>query len=94
MNQKFKLMKKSSHLILIVSLEKAIWNWMETYPHEFGELQKKPNEELSKFCEGLFDILDSLSDNKKGRAVMWSLQIMLLILSPVSLHLEKLKLIL
>lgn len=57
---------------------------METYPHEFGELQKKPHEELSKCCEGLFDILDTLSDNKKGRAVVWSLQIMLLILSPVS----------
>ncbi|KAK6622690.1 hypothetical protein RUM43_008532 [Polyplax serrata] len=81
-NQKFKLLKKAGHLILTVSLERAIWNWMETYPHEFSELQKKPHEELSKCCEGLFDILDTLSDNKKGRAVVWSLQIMLLILSP------------
>lgn len=83
-NQKFRLLKKSGHLILITSLEKAIWNWMDTYPHEFGELQKKPNEELSKCCEGLFDILDTLADNKKGRAAVWPLQIMLLILSPVS----------
>lgn len=88
-NQKFKGIKKTSHQgqiviqTLIVSLEKAIWNWMETYPREFGDLQKKPNEDLAKTCEGLFDILDSLTDSKKGRAAVWSLQMMLLILSPV-----------
>ncbi len=27
------------HLVLIASLEKAIWNWMDTYPHEFTEIQ-------------------------------------------------------
>nr|CAD7452027.1 unnamed protein product [Timema tahoe] len=43
---------------------------------------KKPNEELSKCCEGLFDILDTFADNKKGRAAVWPLQIMLLVLSP------------
>lgn len=67
------------------SLEKAIWNWMDTYPHEFADIQKKPNEELSKCCEGLFDILDSFAENKKSRAAVWPLQIMLLMLSPVSL---------
>lgn len=66
------------------SLEKAIWNWMDTFPYEFAELQKNPNEELSKCCEQLFDILDTFADNKKGRAAVWPLQIMLLILSPVS----------
>ncbi|KAK7864725.1 hypothetical protein R5R35_013611 [Gryllus longicercus] len=80
--QKFRLLKKSAQLVLITSLEKAIWNWMDTYPHEFADLQKKPNEELAKCCEGLFDILDSFADNKKGRVAMWPLQIMLLILSP------------
>ncbi len=25
----------------------AIWNWMDNYPEEFTELQKKPNEELA-----------------------------------------------
>ncbi|XP_068081132.1 neurofibromin [Anabrus simplex] len=80
--QKFRLLKKSAQLVLMTSLEKAIWNWMDTYPNEFADLQKKPNEELSKCCEGLFDILDSFADNKKGRVAMWPLQIMLLILSP------------
>lgn len=83
-NQKFRLLKKSAHLVLMNSLEKAIWNWLETYPDEFAELQKNPNEELSKSCEQLFDILDSFADNKKGRATVWPLQIMLLVLSPVS----------
>lgn len=82
--QKFKLLRKSAYLVLMSSLEKAIWNWMDTYPYEFAELQKNPNEELSKCCEQLFDILDFFAENnKKGRAAVWPLQIMLLILSPV-----------
>ncbi|XP_023718196.1 neurofibromin isoform X5 [Cryptotermes secundus] len=80
--QKFRLLKKSAQLVLMTSLEKAIWNWMDTYPNEFADLQKKHNEELAKCCEGLFDILDSFADNKKGRAAVWPLQIMLLVLSP------------
>jgi len=86
-NAKFRLLKKSAHLVLITSLEKAIWNWLDTYPQEFEELQKNPNEELSKQCEILFDILDGLADNKKGRAAVWPLQIVLLLLSPVSTNL-------
>lgn len=81
--QKFRQLKKSVHAILMNSLEKAIWNWMDTYPHEFANLQKQPNEELGKACGELFDVLDSCADNKKGRAaIFWPLQIMLLILSP------------
>lgn len=56
---------------------------MDHYPYEFAELQKNTNEELSKCCEQLFDILDNFADNKKGRPAVWSLQIMLLILAPV-----------
>lgn len=26
---------------------KAIWNWLDTYPEEFTDLQKRPNAELS-----------------------------------------------
>ncbi|KAK9758709.1 GTPase-activator protein for Ras-like GTPase [Popillia japonica] len=80
--QKFRLLKKSAHLVLMNSLEKAIWNWIDTYPYEFAELHRNPNEELAKCCEQLFDILDSYADNKKGRAAVWPLQIMLLILTP------------
>ncbi|KAF5294854.1 hypothetical protein FQA39_LY00338 [Lamprigera yunnana] len=80
--QKFRLLKKTAYIVLMSSLERAIWNWMDTYPYEFAELQKNPNEDLSKCCEQLFDILDALTDNKKGRAAVWPLQIMLLILSP------------
>lgn len=69
---------------MIVSLERAIWNWMENYPQEFFEIQQKPDEELSKCCEAFFDILETLSDYKKGRALVWPLQMMLLVLSPVS----------
>jgi hypothetical protein len=48
-------------------------------------LKKNQNEDLAKCCDGLFDILDSFADNKKGRAAVWPLQIMLLVLSPVSI---------
>ncbi|EFX74727.1 hypothetical protein DAPPUDRAFT_307021 [Daphnia pulex] len=79
---KSKLLRKSVHLVLIASLEKAIWNWMDTYPHEFTEIQKCPNADLSKCCEQLFDILDSFAENNKRRAAVWPLQIMLLVISP------------
>ena len=29
---KFRSLKKNAHLILMQSLEKAVWNWMDTYP--------------------------------------------------------------
>lgn len=82
--QKVRSLKKSAHLVLMNSLEKAIWNWMDTYPNEFAEVQKQPNEELGKACEELFHVLDTFVDNKKSRAavVVWPLQIMLLVLSP------------
>lgn len=81
---KFRLLKKTAHLVLITSLERAIWNWIETYPYEFAELQRNPNEEMSKCAEQLFEILDAFGDNKKGKSAVWSLQMMLLILAPVS----------
>lgn len=80
--QKFKLLKKSAHLVLLNSLEKALWNWIEFHPKEFEDLQRNPNEELSKCCEIFFDILDSYAENKKSRSTVWPLQILLLILSP------------
>ncbi len=43
---KFKSLKKAAHLILMNSLEKAIWNWMDNHPQEFKELQRKEHEEL------------------------------------------------
>ena len=81
--QKFKLLKKSAHMVLLNSLEKALWNWIEYHPKEFEDLQRNPNEELSKCCETFFDTLDSYAqENKKSRSAVWSLQIILLILSP------------
>ncbi|XP_055550326.1 neurofibromin isoform X2 [Wyeomyia smithii] len=80
--QKFKSLKKSAHLILLNSLEKALWNWIEFHPKEFEDLQRNPNDELSKCCETFFDILDSYAENKKARSAVWPLQIMLLVLSP------------
>lgn len=49
-NQKFRNLKKQVQPVLVHSLEKAIWNWMDTYPEEFTELQKKPNDDLTGKC--------------------------------------------
>ncbi len=32
-NSKFRTLKKGAQMALMVSLEKAIWNWMDTYPN-------------------------------------------------------------
>lgn len=37
--KKLLLLKKSAHMVLMTSLEKAIWNWMDTYPNEFADVQ-------------------------------------------------------
>lgn len=42
------MVKKSAHLALLTSLEKAIWNWIEYHPHEFAEIQRNQNDELAK----------------------------------------------
>lgn len=47
-NQKFRTLKKSAHMILLNSLERAFWNWIEFHPQEFAELQRNQNDELSK----------------------------------------------
>ncbi|XP_077511291.1 neurofibromin 1 isoform X3 [Amblyomma americanum] len=85
-NSKFRSLRKNAHLCLMNSLEKAIWNWMDTYPHEFMELQNKPNDELADACDRMFDVLDSFAENNKRRAQAWPLQIMLLVLCPIILE--------
>uniref|UniRef100_T1J6E5 Neurofibromin n=1 Tax=Strigamia maritima TaxID=126957 RepID=T1J6E5_STRMM len=80
--QKLKCLKKSVHLVLLSSLEKVIWNWLDNYPQEFADLYKKPNEELSDACEKLFDLLDIFAESNKRRAAVWPIQMLLLVLCP------------
>ncbi|XP_040571379.1 neurofibromin isoform X2 [Lepeophtheirus salmonis] len=85
-NSKFRSLKKSANTALMTSLERAIWNWMDAYPHEFIELQgASSNEELNRCCETLFEHLDNFGENKnnaKYRSIVWPLQMMLLVLTP------------
>ncbi|VDO69980.1 unnamed protein product [Schistosoma margrebowiei] len=63
--------------------KKAIWNWLENYPQEFDELQKKPNDELADCCERLFDLFTSLcAESGRKKILVWPLQMMLLVLCP------------
>ncbi|XP_042235752.1 neurofibromin-like isoform X1 [Homarus americanus] len=80
--QKFRSLRKNAQLVLMNSMEKSIWNWMDTYPNEFADLQKRRNEELAKCCEIMFEHLDSYAESNKRKAAVWPLQIMLLVLSP------------
>ncbi len=52
--QKFRLLKKSAQVVLMISLEKAIWNWMDTYPHEFAEIQVTFYKLSQTACVGMF----------------------------------------
>lgn len=54
------------------------------FMNPISRFQKMPNEELARYCETLFDILDVNADSKKGRPSIWSLQLLMLVLSPVS----------
>ncbi|KAK3767382.1 hypothetical protein RRG08_049749 [Elysia crispata] len=79
---KFKMLKSRPVIItLSQNLEKAIWNWMDNYPHEFTELHKQPNDELQECCDKLFDHL-IVFEGSRRRVQIWPLQMMLLILCP------------
>ncbi|XP_018650060.1 putative neurofibromin [Schistosoma mansoni] len=80
---RFRSLKKSTWLHLAVYLERAIWNWLENYPQEFDELQKKPIDELADCCERLFDLFTSLcAESGRKKILVWPLQMMLLVLCP------------
>jgi len=34
-------------VVCLLWLVQAIWHWMESYPEEFTELQKRPNDDLA-----------------------------------------------
>ncbi|XP_021368387.1 neurofibromin-like isoform X2 [Mizuhopecten yessoensis] len=81
---KFKLLKSKQVILTLASnLEKAIWNWMDNYPEEFTDLQKKPNEDLQDCCDKLFEHFNTcMESSKKKAAANWPLQMMLLVLCP------------
>ncbi|KRZ17579.1 Neurofibromin, partial [Trichinella zimbabwensis] len=75
--------KKENNQILFRSLENVIWNWMDTYPDQFHNLQVEQNNELNDCCDRLFDQLDTYgAESSKKKAIVWPLQMMLLILCP------------
>lgn len=84
-NVKFKALnvKKGVHNVLLQSIEKCIWNWMDTYPKEFVHLMKAPNQDLEDACDKMFELLDQFAESSnKRRLYAWPLQMLLLVLSP------------
>lgn len=86
-NEKFRALKKNVHFVLFVSIERAIWNWMDTSADEFMELQVKQKDTLTECCGKFFDLLDVYSEsNIKKRTNIWPLQMLLLVLCPRTLE--------
>ncbi|XP_053968460.1 neurofibromin isoform X3 [Anastrepha ludens] len=80
--------KKAPPLILLHSLEKAIWNWIEYHPHEFQDLQRGiTTKEISGCWEALLEFVEAYKlENKKNKTTVWPLQMLLLILNPSCLE--------
>lgn len=84
---KWRHLRKNNQTVLVTALEKAIWNWLDTYPDEFKDLQKRPNADLSDNCEKLFEHLDQFNEKQKNKSqIVWPLQTMLLVLCPIILE--------
>ncbi|XP_055375510.1 neurofibromin [Condylostylus longicornis] len=84
--QKFRS-KKAPPLILLNSLEKAIWNWIEVHPQEFQDLQRGLNRDITTCWEPLLDFVEAYkTENKKNKTYVWPLQMLLLILNPPALE--------
>jgi len=80
----FKRLKKTPQFVAAILLRKAIWNWIIIHPLEFGNLWKEPVK-MDTSSEKLFDVIVSLIDNNKKKALFWPLQTSLLIISPDTL---------
>ncbi|XP_038058629.1 neurofibromin-like isoform X2 [Patiria miniata] len=85
---KFPMLRKSVMATLVVSLEKAIWNWMDNYPEEFMMLHDTRESEIQDCCEKLFDMAESQPEmqSAKRKSSVWLLQVMLLILCPALMN--------
>ncbi|KAM7364589.1 neurofibromin 1 isoform 1-T1 [Cochliomyia hominivorax] len=79
--------KRAPPLILLNSIEKAIWNWIEYHPQEFQDLQRGMNRDISTCWEPLLDFVEAFkAENKKSKTTVWPLQMLLLILNPACLE--------
>ncbi len=62
---------------------------MDNYPEEFTDLQKRPSDEQAELiadcCDKLFELFIIFAESPKKKAAVWPLQMMLLVLCPVSL---------
>lgn len=77
----FSNLKKNAQSFVAVTLRRAIWNWIETYPNEFVKLCQSQRR-MEGGPDTLFDLCMPLADTLRRKAVLWPLQTMLLVLCP------------
>ena len=72
-------MKRDAQAAVAVSLRRAIWNWMETFPHEYLEVMQGTRK-LDGAPERVFDMLFVNTDESNKRT-MWPTLTALMMLS-------------
>ncbi|ORY52851.1 hypothetical protein BCR33DRAFT_845142 [Rhizoclosmatium globosum] len=82
LNQCFKFLPKRVQYLTAIGIRKSIWNWIETHPHEFIDVQFNQRR-VDGSPEVFFLTLNSLNDvTSRRRNLFWPTQMMLLALNP------------
>ncbi|KAJ1561418.1 Neurofibromin 1, partial [Nowakowskiella sp. JEL0078] len=76
-----KELSKRAQLLSAVIIRRAIWNWIEAYPTELGEIYKAQTR-LEGTPDELFEVLNGFSDTVRKRLVFWPTMSLLLVLCP------------
>jgi neurofibromin 1 len=72
-------MKRDAQAAVAISLRRAIWNWMETFPHEYQEVIEGTRK-LDGAPERVFDLL-YVSVDEGNKKIMWPMLTALMVLS-------------
>lgn len=84
LHARYRTLRKPAQSAILHALERAIWNWLNTCPHELAELQNAPlSHPMVECVQRVFDMLDAHVDTSTKRRVgLWPIQLLLIVLSP------------
>lgn len=74
-------LKRPAQAAVSIILRRAIWAWIECFPHEFAALATS-GRRLEGGADVLFDIIFSLSETSKKKTIAWQLMATLLVCCP------------
>ncbi|CAO3616009.1 unnamed protein product [Cunninghamella blakesleeana] len=76
--------KKNAQINIGLHLRKAIWNWINSFPDEFKNLQLEQRS-LYNDIDSFFNLCDTSATSTRKKLYLWPLQMDLLIICPVVL---------